>query len=123
MFRRGKKKPAQARKTTRADGAIQVIYRYLMAGREGPAMRAETADIGVGGIFLLDDRPAPAGTPVLLTMVLPDGGTLDVRGSVRWVQSAGERSGMGIVFSHLDPPALAQLQSLCEYLGPIEPLD
>jgi hypothetical protein len=110
-------KPRQAR----ADSRIQVIYRLELAGREGPPIRAKTANLGVGGCFVVSDRPARPGTPLLLTIIVTgtDGvpSTLEVRGEVRWVQqddsTVGKDTGMGVVFYGLDLEQLTWLGQFC----------
>lgn len=95
----------------RSGRPVQVIYRFLLAGREGPPVRTRTANLGVGGAFLLTDRPAPPGTPLQLTLIWGRT-TIEVRAEVRWVQQ-DLPSGMGVVFYGLDVDQLHWLGEFC----------
>jgi actin-like ATPase involved in cell morphogenesis/Tfp pilus assembly protein PilZ len=67
-----------------------------------------TGDVSAGGLYVVTDRPADAGEPVELDLLLPDGATLRVAGVVVAVvdaaaaASGGKRPGLGI---RLDPLA------------------
>ncbi len=111
-------KPRQAR----AGGDVECIYRLILAGREGPPIRSRTRNIGVGGAFVVTDRPPPIGTQLTLALIVHDSPrrppwTLELRGEVRWQKGesnvVGEEAGMGVVFYGLDVEQLRLLGGLC----------
>ena len=111
-------RPRQAR----CGGDVECIYRLILAGREGPPNRSRTTNIGVGGAFVITERPPPIGTQITLALIVHDSPrkppwTLELRGEVRWQKAesnvVGEESGMGVVFYGLDVEQLRLLGGLC----------
>jgi uncharacterized protein (TIGR02266 family) len=78
----------------------------------GPLLRAFTRNIGVGGAFIVTDRPEKPGTGIKISLRVPTSDqTIRVRAEVRW-QSAGagdEPAGMGVKFFGLEVEELLQL--------------
>jgi hypothetical protein len=62
---------------------------------DGPIIEAMSRDIGIGGMFISTDTPAPYGTELKIYMELP-GLTSDaiIPSTVRWT----EKGGMGVQF-------------------------
>ena len=60
----------------------------------GRCSRGSTVDISEGGVKVLVDGwglPPEAGTPLLVTLTLEDGVTLDVHGEVVWTADRGTK--------------------------------
>jgi hypothetical protein len=76
---------------------------------DGTPVRAFTRNIGVGGAFVVTDRPARPGTPLTLSIHVPTASTpLEVRAEVRW--AGDDPSGMGLKFGGLGVEELLLLE-------------
>jgi uncharacterized protein (TIGR02266 family) len=90
---------------------------YRPAGGDGPMAAAVTRNLGVGGAFILTDRPEPTGTTLEIHIRIPsDPDPVVVSGEVRWTTPAGSDGdpGMGVVF--VDVPVDGVLR-LSEYFA------
>ena len=102
----------------------RMTVRYVVLDAEGrprgEEIATDTADICVGGAFLLCDRPISPGTMLELRLpLLPDGPVLELTGEVRWVRDrgvAGKPSGMGVRFGRLEVADLLLLGELVRSL-------
>jgi uncharacterized protein (TIGR02266 family) len=78
--------------------------------RGGPMTSAFTRNIGVGGAFIVTDRPAPVGARLTISLQVPTATVpIAVTAEVRWIGGDGDESGMGVKFSNLDVDQLLQL--------------
>jgi len=76
-----------------------------------------TANLSVGGMFIVTDRPLPKGTLLRMSFRLPGGEeTIEATGQVRWAvqpsSSEPMRPGMGISFEELGDLDRARVQAL-----------
>ena len=65
---------------------------------------SSTQDLSSGGLFISTPDPVPPGSEVSLSIKLPDGEHLTLKGVVRWTKDEGRddsRAGMGIEFIDL----------------------
>jgi uncharacterized protein (TIGR02266 family) len=79
--------------------------------------QAYTRNIGVGGAFIVTPTPAHPGTPLVLSIRVPNTlSPLQLRGEVRWNTpgEADDPPGMGVKFQALD---VEQLLQLSEYFA------
>ncbi len=78
-------------------------------------------DVSAGGVFVATYQARPAGTPVVLSFLLPDGHAVTTPGVVRWVrESAGDGSpGMGVAFADLATRDLEAIQAFCKRRQPL----
>jgi Tfp pilus assembly protein PilZ len=73
---------------------------------DGTRERAHTRNIGVGGAFVVTQRPARPGAPLRLAVHIPSATEpLQLAGEVRWTDAQG----MGIRFDGLDVEAVLAL--------------
>jgi hypothetical protein len=74
----------------------------------GSLQRAFTRNIGVGGAFVVTERPERPGTPLTLAIHVPTAtAPIEVRCEVRW--AGDDPSGMGVKFGGLGVEELLQL--------------
>jgi uncharacterized protein (TIGR02266 family) len=83
-----------------------------------------SGDIREGGVFVATVQALPRGTPVELTVTLPEGRALHASGVVRWTRELNERQpemmpGLGVQFTALLPEVAEALRG---FLGVREPL-
>jgi uncharacterized protein (TIGR02266 family) len=81
-------------------------------------------DVSAGGIFVATVASPPIGTPVHVTVTLPDGTRLELAGTVRWTRehgqaSAGLPAGIGIEWAELPMDALRSLLRFAELREPL----
>jgi uncharacterized protein (TIGR02266 family) len=79
-------------------------------------------DISTGGLFVATYDLHPVGTPVAVTLNLPDGHAVVANGVVRWVResASGEVTpGMGIEFAGLSQPDLEAIEAFCRSRTPM----
>ena len=79
-------------------------------------------DLSRGGVFVATYQLLPVGSAVGLSLELPDGERVEVRGEVRWLResSGGEgRPGMGVAFRNLSTEALARINAFCARRPPL----
>jgi hypothetical protein len=86
---------------------IQVAWQS--SGRKGVA---RISIFGLGGLFLHEPDPPPAGAPIQLFFEIP-GGQVRARGTIRSVE-AGQ--GMGVEFKQMDPQERARLANMIKGL-------
>jgi uncharacterized protein (TIGR02266 family) len=84
-----------------------------------------TMDVGTGGLFVATYQIRPVGTPIAVSMVLPDGHAVWAKGEVCWVSEPRPEStddavpGMGVRFTHIEPEDLAAIAQFCTVRPPI----
>jgi uncharacterized protein (TIGR02266 family) len=74
---------------------------------------SSTQDMSSGGLFISTPDPVSPGSEVNLSIKLPDGEYLTVRGIVRWTKDEGTgetRAGMGIEFVDLSEEDSAKIK-------------
>ncbi|MGL4369877.1 MAG: PilZ domain-containing protein [Spirochaetota bacterium] len=79
---------------------VQKKIRSQVQGKDMMTYSA-TQDISAGGLFITTPDPIEPGTELDLTLKLPSGEKIDVKGIVRWTKDedkSGSRAGMGIEF-------------------------
>ncbi len=67
---------------------------------------SDSVDISKGGIFISTPEPIGSGSEINLSIQMPGGKVVDIKGIVKWVRNddkEGERAGMGIEFTDVDP--------------------
>ena len=63
-----------------------------------------SVNVSEGGIFIATPEPLEEGTEVQLSVLTPDGESIDVKGVVKWIKaedSEDSKSGMGIEFKEI----------------------
>ena len=82
---------------------VEVRYRSVDPHADSPTFEAWTRNIGVGGAFIVTNDPPPVGTPLEVTLRLPGGRALVVRGEVRWCADGDDDPlvDMGVKFDRL----------------------
>lgn len=115
MVDKGQERREHFRGSARPGRRIEIRYRDK--GSTDDHKTAITRNIGAGGAFIVtDERPSP-GTPLELSIDMPDQeGPLLVNGEVRWVTEGvdGTRGGIGVKFIRLD---VSSLLALSEYFA------
>jgi uncharacterized protein (TIGR02266 family) len=78
-------------------------------------------DVSTGGVFVATYEPAPPGTAVSMSFVLPDGHVVNAEGVVRWTRAATEDAppGMGVAFTHISSDSLAHIAGFCASRPPL----
>jgi len=90
----------------------------LTVSAEPGSIRAYTADVSPGGLFLVSAKVFPPGTRVRLMVRTPEGPALGV-GVVRWAKRVPPsllqniKGGMGIEFTWISPELQALLDRQC----------
>jgi uncharacterized protein (TIGR02266 family) len=72
-------------------------------------------NVSDGGMFVSTPEPISPGTELNLSLTLPDGGIIVLKGLVRWTKEEsddGSPAGMGVQFTSLNPEAEKMLKSL-----------
>ncbi len=67
---------------------------------------SSSVDISKGGIFISTPEPIGSGSEINLSIQVPGGKVIDIKGIVKWVRNddkEGERAGMGIEFTDVNP--------------------
>jgi len=80
--------------------SLEVEYRTA-----GAFLVAYSSNLSKGGVFIETQRPALAGTDLLLRFTIPGVGPIEVRGHVAWMRPEamdGKPPGMGVEFEQLD---------------------
>jgi len=95
----------------------------IVLALDGVPITAETRNIGLGGVFVATQTPAPVGRPVSLKLTLPGlAEPLLARGEVRWIRESEDRQGVpgvGIKFVKLPLYVAAALDNLVRSHAPI----
>lgn len=79
-------------------------------------------DISEGGLFVATYHYVPVGTPLRLSLELPDGERVEARGEVRWVREVvlGDAPpGIGVAFTELPPETRERIARICEQHPPL----
>ncbi len=109
---------------SQAGRRVDIVYRRAdgeptKAG--GDESHAVTANIGVGGAFILSETPEAVGSELLVCIRVPGQvHELILEADVRWTrgQTAAMGSGMGLQFEPLEDGALMLLRDYFATLGP-----
>lgn len=99
---------------------VELRYQIVEGGVAGPPIAAYTANIGVGGAFIVTD-PRPPGTLLRVELELPGGGgALAVEAEVRWISDGEEEPGrgMGVRFQGMSAEQTRQLNTWFASLAP-----
>jgi uncharacterized protein (TIGR02266 family) len=78
---------------------------------------SSTVDISKGGIFISTPDPVDSGSMISLSIQLPGGELVNVKGIVRWVRQnemQGERAGMGIEFIDLREDDIDKIKKISD---------
>ncbi len=95
---------------------VDVTY-AVAADDDAEPIAAVTANIGVGGAYILTANPEPIGTELRIQLEVPTRKeTIEVKAEVRWNTTRGgdDRAGMGVKFLDLD---VESLLALSEYFA------
>ena len=84
------------REHERRDIQLKVVYRSITNFLDD-----YTANISIGGCFLLTQQPFSMGQTVELDLVLPTGQSVHATGVIRWVSNDGKFPGVGVQFTLL----------------------
>jgi uncharacterized protein (TIGR02266 family) len=80
-------------------------------------------NLSAGGVFIATHKLKPVGSPIELTINLPDGVQLRATGEVRWIRVFNEQSdtppGMGVRFNDLADASVALIQSFLARRDPL----
>ncbi|MBI4508463.1 MAG: PilZ domain-containing protein [Deltaproteobacteria bacterium] len=96
------------RGTPRSGKRVEVEY----AEGDGAPVRACTRNLGVGGAFIVTDRPPPKGTILNVILHVPTATEpIRIKAEVRWHMPSGgtQPGGMGVKFSGLEVDDLLHL--------------
>jgi uncharacterized protein (TIGR02266 family) len=106
-------KPDFARKDTRFPISRPVKIR---CSNWDQAATVYTRDVSRGGIFLRSENPVEVGTPITVTLVLPDGNEISLEGEVAYAlpkERAGPKGpGIGVRFRELDGEVKTRFEDL-----------
>jgi hypothetical protein len=88
---------------------VELSYQIVDAHETGPSLAAFTANIGIGGAFIVTNDPAPPGTRIAVSLAVPPSGqaparTIVVQGEVRWICDAEPHDGEAGHASRARPP-------------------
>ena len=83
-----------------------------------------STNLSEGGLFLATDNIQPRGTVIDLTVSLPNGLRVAVKGEVRWIREYNENTpdlmpGMGMQFIGLNPAIAQKMQAFLNERDPI----
>jgi type IV pilus assembly protein PilZ len=93
------------RQHPRVPVALKVAYRST-----GDLQKDLVTDLSPGGLFVRTSKPLPIGTEVDLEVTIEDSDTpMHVRGRVVWLRQRHGPEGMGIQFTGVMGPVLAEL--------------
>jgi uncharacterized protein (TIGR02266 family) len=79
-------------------------------------------DLSKAAFFVATYQVLPIGTEVLVGLELPNHHVIEARGVVHWVEEhdgAGERPGLGVLFTELCPGAVAAIAEYCRLRPPL----
>jgi uncharacterized protein (TIGR02266 family) len=80
-------------------------------------------NLSAGGVFIATHKLKPVGSPIELTINLPDGVQVRATGEVRWIRVFNEQSdtppGMGVRFNDLADASVALIQSFLARRDPL----
>ena len=93
--------PSHFRGQPRPRRAVDVSFR--VDGDERPERVARTANLGVGGAFIITDEAPPLGARLSLRLALPGGHSVTLRAEVRrHADDKEDKRGMGLEFVEVD---------------------
>ena len=105
---------------------VAVEYTIVTKTPQGPedsaSLKAFTQNIGIGGAFIVTEDPAPPGSALRLTVVVPSATKpILVKGEVRWIadDDQDDPQGMGVKFYGLE---VEELLLLNEYFASLTQL-
>ena len=80
-------------------------------------------NLSAGGVFIATHKLKPVGSPIELTINLPDGVQIRATGEVRWIRVFNEQSdtppGMGVRFNDLADASVALIQKFLARRDPL----
>lgn len=79
-------------------------------------------DLSKAAFFVATYHLLPIGTEVHVGLELPNGHAIEARGLVHWVEeneSAGQRPGIGVLFTEIDHGAVAAIAEYCRLRPPL----
>lgn len=82
---------------------VSLSYRVDSGGARDST--AVTKNIGIGGAFIVTEKPERPGTMLVVTIPIPSPArTVVVKGEVRWISDVDNESvhGMGVMFADFD---------------------
>ncbi|HWI60957.1 MAG TPA: PilZ domain-containing protein [Symbiobacteriaceae bacterium] len=79
---------------------VKLSATYVAQADEVYGERTQTMDVSLGGVQLLTHRMLPKGTPLSVTIELPDQSVV-VSGTVAWSSFRGRRATAGVQFTRL----------------------
>ena len=93
------------RQHTRVAVSLKVSY-----PSKGDLQRDLVTDLSPGGLFIRTSKPLDIGTEIDLEVTLAaEDPPINVRGKVVWLRSTGAKEGMGIQFTGIMGPVLADM--------------
>jgi len=110
---------------SQAGRRIDVVFRRTDGANTAaglPQVATVTANIGVGGAFVLSEHPEAVGTALEVCIQVPgQTNELILDADVRWVcgSSPSQAGGMGLQFEALEVAALLLLRDYFSSLGPV----
>ncbi|HNR90214.1 MAG TPA: PilZ domain-containing protein [Spirochaetota bacterium] len=78
---------------------------------------SKTVNVSRGGLFISTPEPLGEGSELNLTIQVPGGEVLEIRGKVKWVRQNevdGERAGMGIEFVDASDKDVIELKKIMD---------
>lgn len=106
---RGDRQPEEAqRKHRRLPVAIEIGWRVPS---ETQRHQSSLDDIGAGGLFIRTDQRPAHGTPLVLELSAPMGGSQSIEGRVAWTRNTGI-PGVGVEFRCRDIGGMRRLREL-----------
>lgn len=79
-------------------------------------------DLSKGAFFVATYHLLPIGTELRVGIELPNGHAIEATGIVHWLEeheSAGQRPGMGVLFTEISPGAVAAIAEYCQLRPPL----
>lgn len=101
------------------------MHTEVTLGSESNFYTGFSGDLSEGGVFVATyEKLLPPGTPVEISIALPNRASVQVPGKVRWVRDAHERTpgvfpGMGIQFDALSEEVSAAIRSFLQCREPM----
>jgi len=115
-------RPADARKWNRRLSGRSVLEVDVGLVSESQFYAGLTMDLSTGGLFVATYQIKPVGTPVAVSLVLPDGHAVWAKGVVRWVREPRGDDvvpGMGVAFTDIEPSDLDAVRDFCRIRTPM----
>jgi uncharacterized protein (TIGR02266 family) len=115
--------PSSSRELQAVGGRRYLKLLPVRYGTEKPTSDGRTADLSLGGLFIVTEKPMPVGAELKLKLDL-DGFVVPMTGRVAWSRSRQEQgrpAGMGIELVHAPPMYHRYVRSLTDQSGTTEP--